>query len=186
MGRCAIGGCGDIAVGYSVSSAATFPSINYAGRLATDPLNQLTQGEAQMFAGLGPENVQFFVPPVGRWGDYTDLTVDPTDGCTFWYVNEYFPDQSIPDPSAPWHTRIGSFKFPQCVALLPSPTPTPSATPTATSTATVTATATATATAACPPGNDFTDDLEPTQEPGWTFDVAQNNLPSPTWALVHD
>ena len=30
------------------------------------------------------------------------------------------------------------------------------------------------------------DDLEPTQEPGWTFDVAQNNLPSPTWALVND
>src|SRR5437762_8878858 len=106
-----------------------------------------------MFAGLGPENVQFFVPPVGRWGDYTDLTVDPTDGCTFWYVNEYFPDQTIPDPSAPWHTRIGSFKFPQCVAIVPSPTPTPSATPTATSTAT----ATATATAACSPGNNFMD-----------------------------
>ena len=118
MGSIAMDRVGNIAVGYSISSAATFPSINYAGRLASDPLNQLTQGETQMFAGLGPENVQFFIPPVGRWGDYTALTVDPTDGCTFWYVNEYFPDQTIPDPSAPWHTRIGSFKFANCIAAV--------------------------------------------------------------------
>jgi hypothetical protein len=83
MGSIAMDRSGNMAVGYSISSAATFPSINYAGRLAGDPLNQLTQGETQMFAGLGPENVQFFIPPVGRWGDYTDLTIDPTDGCTF-------------------------------------------------------------------------------------------------------
>jgi hypothetical protein len=68
-----------------------------------------------MFAGAGSENVAFFVPPVGRWGDYTDLTVDPTDGCTFWYVNEYFAALAETDPSAPWQTRIGSFKFPTCV-----------------------------------------------------------------------
>ena len=155
MGSIAMDVSGNIAVGYSISSAASFPSINYAGRLAGDPLGVLTQGETQMFAGLGPENVQFFIPPVGRWGDYTTLSVDPTDGCTFWYVNEYFPDQTIPDPSAPWHTRIGSFKFSQCVASAPSPTPTATATSTATATATATATigssstptATATATA---------------------------------------
>src|SRR5437764_2066356 len=176
MGSIAMDVSGNIAVGYSISSAASFPSINYAGRLAGDPLGQLTQGEAQMFAGLGPENVQFFIPPVGRWGDYTSLTVDPSDGCTFWYVNEYFPDQTIPDPSAPWHTRIGSFKFSQCVPVAPSPTPTATATPIATATATATATPTATATAACPnPTGHFVDTLEPTQQPGWTFDVAQNN-----------
>jgi hypothetical protein len=146
MGSIAMDVSGNIAVGYSISSAASYPSINYAGRLAADPLGVLTQGETQMFAGLGPENVQFFIPPVGRWGDYTTLSVDPTDGCTFWYVNEYFPDQTIPDPSAPWHTRIGSFKFPQCVAITPSPTPTATATATATSTPTATAAATATAT----------------------------------------
>src|ERR1044071_6799950 len=148
MGSIAMDRSGNMAVGYSISSAASFPSINYAGRLAGDPLNQLTQGETQMFAGLGPENVQFFIPPVGRWGDYTDLTVDPTDGCTFWYVNEYFPDQTIPDPTAPWHTRIGSFKFPQCVPLAPTPSPTPtvihSASPVFTPTATPTAMATVT------------------------------------------
>jgi hypothetical protein len=119
MGSIAMDHFGDIAVGYSTSSAASFPSIAYAGRLTGDPLGQLSQGEAQLFAGLGPENVAFFVPPVGRWGDYTDLTVDPTDGCTFWYVNEYFAsltDQGANAPGAPWQTRIGSFKFPTCVA----------------------------------------------------------------------
>jgi hypothetical protein len=119
MGSIAFDHFGDIAVGYSTSSANSFPSIAYAGRLAGDPLGQLSQGETQLWAGLGPENVGFFAPPVGRWGDYTDLTVDPTDGCTFWYVNEYFAsitDQGTNLPGAPWQTRIGSFKFPTCVA----------------------------------------------------------------------
>jgi hypothetical protein len=122
MGSMAMDKMGNIAVGYSTSSATTFPSIAYAGRLVGDPLGQLAQSETQMFAGLGAENVGFFIPPVGRWGDYTDLTIDPTDGCTFWYVNEYFPLQTVPDPGAPWRTRIGSFKFANCVANSPIPT----------------------------------------------------------------
>jgi hypothetical protein len=116
MGSIAMDASGDIAVGYSTSSAATFPSIAYAGRLPGDALGQMAQGEAQMFAGLGSENVALFVPPVGRWGDYTDLTVDPLDGCTFWYVTEYFGAEGTTDPGAPWRTRIGSFKFPSCVS----------------------------------------------------------------------
>jgi len=119
MGSIAMDRSGDIAVGYSTSSAASFPSIAYAGRLPTDPLGQLSQGEAQMFAGLGSEWVAFFIPPVGRWGDYSDLTIDPTDDCTFWYTTEYFPAQTVPQNGAPWRTRIGSFKFPQCVPATP-------------------------------------------------------------------
>ncbi|MEY2537281.1 MAG: large repetitive protein [Verrucomicrobiota bacterium] len=121
MGSAAMDRAGNIVVGYSTSSAASFPSIAYAGRLATDPLNDLTQGEAQMFAGLGSENVAFYLPPVGRWGDYTALTLDPSDGCTFWYVNEYFGSMAETDPGAPWQTRIGSFKFPSCTASAPTP-----------------------------------------------------------------
>jgi hypothetical protein len=116
MGSIAMDRLGDIAVGYSTSSPADHPSIAYAGRLATDPLNQLSQGETQMWAGLGSENVAFYVPPEGRWGDYSSLTVDPTDNCTFWYVNEYFAVGAEQDPGAPWKTRIGSFKFPNCAA----------------------------------------------------------------------
>jgi hypothetical protein len=40
--------------------------------------------------------------------------------------------------------------------------------------------------AACPP-LPFIDDLEPAPEPGWTFEVAQNDTTaSPTWALMTD
>jgi len=47
---------------------------------------------------------------VSRWGDYTSMNVDPTDDCTFWYVNEYYQTTSL----ANWQTRIGSFQLPGC------------------------------------------------------------------------
>jgi hypothetical protein len=101
---------GDIAIGYSASGPNYFPSLHYAGRLVTDPLNELTQGEGVMFQGLG---IQGF--PLDRWGDYSDLTVDPTDDCTFWYTNEYNDANTTTDLlPVKWRTRIGSFRFPQC------------------------------------------------------------------------
>ncbi len=86
MGSAAMDHVGDIAIGYSASGPNYYPSIHYAGRLATDPLNDLTQGEAIMFAGSGMQGY-----PLNRWGDYSDLTIDPTDDCTFWYTQEYAP-----------------------------------------------------------------------------------------------
>jgi len=117
MGSVAMDASGDIAIGYSTSSQDSFPSIAYAGRLVTDPLNTLAQGETQMFAGGGPQHGELFAPEFGRWGDYTALQIDPTDDCTFWYTNEYYAATDA--PTGIWHTKIGSFKFPQCV----SPTP---------------------------------------------------------------
>jgi hypothetical protein len=35
---------------------------------------------------------------------------DPTDGCTFWYTQEYYAATG----SFNWTTRIGSFKFNSC------------------------------------------------------------------------
>jgi hypothetical protein len=115
MGSAAMDHVGDIAIGYSASGPNYFPSIHYAGRLSTDPLNDLTQGEAVMFAGLG---IQGF--PLNRWGDYSDLTVDPNDDCTFWYTQEYLPANGTTDLlPVNWHTRIGTFKFSQCVVNPP-------------------------------------------------------------------
>src|SRR3954466_6882257 len=71
---------GNIALGYGVSSSTLFPEIRYAGRLATDPLNTLAQDEATLFAGTGS---QTHPQP---WGDYSSLSIDPTDDCTFWYT----------------------------------------------------------------------------------------------------
>jgi Carboxypeptidase regulatory-like domain len=97
---------GNIAVGYSVSSTALFPSIRYAGRLAGETSGILTQNEASLIEGTGSQ--------IGsnRWGDYSAITVDPVDDCTFWYTQEYFKVTS-----GNWETRIGSFRFPSCGQL---------------------------------------------------------------------
>src|SRR5437764_2971846 len=105
MGSIAMDGSGDVALGYSVSSTTVNPSIRYAGRLASDPTGQLSQGEATMQSGGGIETDYS-----GRWGDYSSMSVDPSDDCTFWYANEYFATTS----DRGWKTRIGSFKFPGC------------------------------------------------------------------------
>jgi PASTA domain len=120
LGSAAMDRDGNLAVGFSASSPTIHPQIRYAGRLAGDPLNTLAQGEAHMFDGSGSQTATG-----NRWGDYSDLTVDPVDDCTFWYTNEYY--------SAPgdfnWRTRIGSFKFPSCGGTPPPPPPPPPAPP---------------------------------------------------------
>ena len=73
MGSAAMDHSGDLAVGFSASSATINPQIRYAGRLAGDPANQLAQGEAHLFDGAGSQS-----DTVSRWGDYSDLTVDPS------------------------------------------------------------------------------------------------------------
>ena len=109
MGSAAQDHQGDIAVGYSVSSTSIFPSIRYAGRLATDSPNGLFQGEASLAAGTGSQLVG-----TGRWGDYSAMVVDPSDDCTFWYTNEYYTQASQASSTSGWLTRIGSFRFPSC------------------------------------------------------------------------
>ena len=44
----------------------------------------MTQAEQVAYTGTGPQT-----EAEGRWGDYSDLTVDPSDDCTFWYTQEY-------------------------------------------------------------------------------------------------
>ncbi len=125
MPSIAVDNSGNTAIGYSVSSSTTHPGIHYAGRLESDPPGNLAQGEATMFDGPGSETDSF-----GRWGDYSMTTVDPSDGMTFWHVNEYYPSNS----SFNYATRIGKFNF------VGGPSPTPTASPTVTPTATPTAT----------------------------------------------
>ena len=132
MGSAAMDGQGNLAIGFSASSSSIKPQLRYAGRLATDPLNTLAQGEAHLFDGTGSQSGSG-----NRWGDYSSLSVDPVDDTTFWYTNEYYSTTT----SFNWRTRIGSFKL-----ATGSPTPTPTATATATATPTATPIATATAT----------------------------------------
>ena len=99
MASIAQNGVGSIALGFSVSSTSTYPSIRYTGRNAGDALGVMTQTEQSIFAGS--------VSQYGthRWGDYSMMSVDPTDDETFWYTNEYINSGSWSD----WVTRIASF-----------------------------------------------------------------------------
>jgi len=65
----------------------------------------MSQGETTLQTGPGSQTNN-----LTRWGDYSQMSVDPADDCTFWYVNEYLPANG----SFNWHTRIGSFKFAGC------------------------------------------------------------------------
>ncbi len=45
-----------------------------------------------------------------NWGDYSSMSIDPVDDCTFWYTTEYLNTNC----SYNWSTRVASFKFPSC------------------------------------------------------------------------
>ena len=107
MGSIAMDKLGDVAIGFSASGANDFPSIRYTGRAAGDTPGQMTQAEHVLYTGQGPQT-----EPEGRWGDYSELSVDPTDDCTFWFTTEYLTTDTVVIGS--WATRIGSFRFPGC------------------------------------------------------------------------
>ncbi|MEZ0064486.1 hypothetical protein ABIA32_000474 [Streptacidiphilus sp. MAP12-20] len=104
MGSMAQDKAGNIALGYSQSSASTNPSIRFTGRLAGDALGTMTQGETTVLTGGGVQT------SYSRWGDYTSMAIDPSDDCTYWYTDEYEPSTG----SFNWNTHISSFTLPNC------------------------------------------------------------------------
>jgi hypothetical protein len=104
MGSIAMDKVGNIAVGYSASSGSVYPSVRYATRSVTDPLSTLS-AEVTAKAGTGSQ-----LPNLSRWGDYSAMTVDPVDDCTFWYTSEYLASNGTWN----WNTWITSFKVPGC------------------------------------------------------------------------
>ena len=103
---------GDIAMGYTASNASNvYPSDRYTGRSACDALNTMTVTEQTALAGASSDN-----GGSGRWGDYSDMSIDPSDGLTFWNTNMYVKSGSMA-------TRIYSFQVPHC-----SPTAVPTVT----------------------------------------------------------
>ena len=104
MGTIAMDKFGNIGMGYNItktSATTKFPSLRYSGRNAADPLGVMTLAETEVATGAAAETS-------GRWGDYYQMTVDPVDDCTFWFVGMYRPAGS-------WQTRIADFKFPGCL-----------------------------------------------------------------------
>ncbi len=93
---------GNIAFGYSKSSSTMYPSIGVSARLASAPLGQLSISTT-VIKGTGSQ------ANGTRWGDYSGMSIDPVDDCTFWYTNEYRQANALN-----WSTNIASFKMPGC------------------------------------------------------------------------
>ncbi|PYX19252.1 MAG: hypothetical protein DMG82_26010 [Acidobacteria bacterium] len=106
LGSVAMDKIGNLALGFSASGRKLPPSIYVAGRAPGDTPGVLS-GPLVIAGGIGVQ-VQSFK----RWGDYSSMEMDPTDDCTFWYTNEYYPVTG----SFAWSTRIGSFRFNSCKA----------------------------------------------------------------------
>jgi hypothetical protein len=114
MGSAAMDGSGNIAVGYSVSGPDTYPSVRYATRRAHDPRGTLGT-EQTCVEGAASQTAVLSTGPTQRWGDYSTISVDPKDGCTFWYTNEFY-DAGIDDcfTGGCWKTQVCSFKLESC------------------------------------------------------------------------
>jgi len=108
MGSIAMDKVGDLALGFSESSSSIHPTIAFTGRTPSDPLGTM-EGITTIFAGQGSQTGGT-VNGGNRWGDYSGMAIDPSTDCTFWYVNEYIPSNG----NFNFHTRIASFKFPNC------------------------------------------------------------------------
>ncbi len=96
MASLAMNAAGDIALGYSVTSSDVYPGIRYTGRAASTPLGTMDVEEVVVIEGSGSQS------GTARWGDYSYMSVDPSDDTTFWYTQEYIPGTA-------WGTRIVSF-----------------------------------------------------------------------------
>lgn len=106
MGSIAMDSAGNMGLAYSASDeTSTYPSVWYTGRLSSDPVGMMPQGEQAIVDGTGSQT-----GGGGRWGDYTSTNVDPVDDCIFWHVNEWVPTTS----SSGWVLRIGAFRFNEC------------------------------------------------------------------------
>jgi len=95
---------GDIAVGYSVSGATMHPAVRYSGWTPADLPGQM-EAETSVIEGIGSQQASNTT-----WSNYSGMSVDPADDCTFWYTNQYYAT----DSANRWNTRIVSFKFPSC------------------------------------------------------------------------
>ena len=108
MGSIAMNGSGDIGIGYSVSGPSTYPSIRFAGQLAVNSGNGILDvDETSIVAGQNSQT------GVNRWGDYSMMSIDPSDDQTFWYTTEYSKG------GWDWASQIASFSFIPPVIIAP-------------------------------------------------------------------
>jgi hypothetical protein len=74
---------GNIGMGYSSMNSTNPITLRYTGRYANDPSGQMTIEENL----IGQSNS---TNPNTRYADYSQISVDPANDKTFWFISEYF------------------------------------------------------------------------------------------------
>jgi len=96
---------GNIGLAYTTASSANniFPGVRFTTRKSSDPVNTL-RAEQVCVDGGGTQTGGT------RWGDYSSLSVDPSDECTFWASVEY----QLTTAARNWSNRVCSFRVEGC------------------------------------------------------------------------
>ena len=99
MGSIMLNGSGQIGLGYSISSSTVYPGIRYTGQSSS------AYNSANGIMDIPEEIIQTATTSqssYNRWGDYAQMSVDPSDDKTFWFTTQYGGSRQ---------TKIASFKF---------------------------------------------------------------------------
>ncbi|MFH2142732.1 MAG: PKD domain-containing protein, partial [Bacteroidota bacterium] len=90
----------NIGIGYSISSSTMYPGIRYSGQTAAE--NSLASGIFDVTEEIIQTGTQS-QPTYDRWGDYSEISLDPANDITFWYTDEYYNSGK--------KTKIATFQF---------------------------------------------------------------------------
>jgi len=102
MGSIMLNGHNKIALGFSISSSTLNPGIRYAGQSPGEYSN------ASGILDIAEDTIQngsYSQTGANRWGDYSLMSIDPTDDETFWFTSEYIGN------GGSRLSKIASFKF---------------------------------------------------------------------------
>jgi hypothetical protein len=100
---------GNIAMGMTADNSTKLDtSVWYTGRVPTDPLGKLQKPTVAVKGSAVQVN------GFNRYGDYSSMSIDPVDDCTFWFAEEYYNQKNGGGQSTDWTTRLVSFKFDGC------------------------------------------------------------------------
>ena len=97
----AMDGAGNIGLAYNASSPDDYVGVRYTGRRAGDPLGMMTIDEYELAPGESTISNPF---DPSRLGDYSHMTIDPSDDATFWFTTEYAGPNDV-------RTRIAAFSL---------------------------------------------------------------------------
>jgi hypothetical protein len=105
---------GNMLLEYDATSSSLNPGIRYTGQLFNAAPNTISLTESTLVNGGGGFSATC-PSTCTRWGDYSNVSLDPVDGCTLWFTSEYMQATGLN-----WSTRIGAVALPGCASCLNS------------------------------------------------------------------